>query len=102
MDSDGYPTASELKRIQKWPHTDFEELLKYVRRRWQYADMGYWRQTQRRYYVSTAGWSGNESMIYALQKNPIFWAICWVQSRRGGHYIFELKKPKGEKRERAK
>lgn len=98
MDADGYPTSAELKKIQKWPHTDLEGLLKYVRERWAYADMGYWRQTRHRYYVSTAGWSGNESIIGALEKNYVFWAICWVQSRRGGHYIFELKRSKNVRR----
>lgn len=96
MDNDGYPANTELKKIEKWPHTDLEGLLKYVRERWQYADMGYWRQRGGKYWVSTAGWSGNESMLYALQKNYVFWAMCWVQARRGGHYIFELKKPKGK------
>jgi hypothetical protein len=43
-----------------------------------------------RYYISTAGWSGNESIIYAMQENNLMWSLNWVQSRRGGHYIFEL------------
>lgn len=98
MDQDGYPTDSELKKIQKWPHTDLLGLLAYVKERWQYADAGYWRQKGSKYWVSTAGWSGNESMIYALQKNIIFWSFCWLQSRRGGHYIFELRKAKKEKK----
>ena len=44
-----------------------------------------------RYYISTAGWSGNETIIRAMQKNIMMWQLNWVQSRRGGHYIFELK-----------
>jgi hypothetical protein len=43
-----------------------------------------------RYNISTGGWSGNESIIGALQSNSLLWALTWVQSRRGGHYIFEV------------
>ena len=46
-------------------------------------------------YISTAGWSGNESIIYAMQNNKsMLWNLTWVQSRRGGHHIFELKEYK--------
>jgi hypothetical protein len=110
---DGYPTNAELKKIQNWPHADFAGsdfvgLLEYVRSRWKFADAGYWRhprlrrsqfrhptkqnQNLQKYLVSTAGWSGNEALIGALEKNYIFWLMCWVQSRRGGHYIFEVRK----------
>jgi hypothetical protein len=43
-----------------------------------------------RFDISTAGWSGNESLIRAMEKNSFMWATTWVQSRRGGHYIFEI------------
>jgi hypothetical protein len=26
-----------------------------------------------------------------MQKNDMMWHLNWVQSRRGGHYIFELR-----------
>jgi hypothetical protein len=49
-----------------------------------------------RFHISTAGWSGNESIIRAMEKNHMLWGFHWVQSRRGGHYIFELKKEPDE------
>jgi len=94
MNADGYPTDAELKKIREWPHADLAGLLEYVQKRWAYADMGYWKQRGSKYWVSTAGWSGNESIIGALQQNYVFWSFCWLQSRRGGHYIFQLRKEK--------
>jgi len=97
MTPDGYPDDAELKKIAKWSPFDLEGLMAFVRTLWGAADMGYWRQRGGKYWISTAGWSGNESIIGALEENYVFWAICWLQSRRGGHYIFQLPK-KGKKK----
>jgi hypothetical protein len=40
--------------------------------------------------LHTFGWSGNESIVDALDKNVLFWMTCWEQSNRGGHYKFEI------------
>lgn len=87
-----YPTEEELKKIEEWPYNNFEELMEYVKERWEFADAGYWRQEGNTYYLSTGGWSGNEDIIHALQKNVMFWAMCWYESKRGGHYKFVLPK----------
>lgn len=75
MDTDGYPTDRELRRIRTWS-IDNEDaifsLLAHVHSLWKYADAGYWRQRGRTYRISPAGWSGNESIIGALQENRIF------------------------------
>lgn len=104
LDEDGYPTEFALDKIRTWDYTEgFDKLLEFVGSLWAYADAGYW--TVERdvpdyyssskvwdiYTISTAGWSGNEDIIRALEGNRIFWMSCWYQSTRGGHYIFHVK-----------
>ena len=106
MSTDPYPTEAELRKVRNW-HWDqgFDELMAYVRSLWWMPDWG-WRETGRRpseiqawshkpgtryYDISTGGWSGNESLIDALERNRnLFWAICWERSRKGGHYLFAV------------
>lgn len=92
MDKNGYPEEHELKKIEEWDYHDFRGLMEYVEELWKYADYGYWKRGRKYYRISTGGWSGNESIIYALKQNRMFWACCWVSSKRGGHYIFEISK----------
>ena len=103
MDDDGYPTEATLEAIKNWSYEDFHSLMDFIKSAWAYPD--FWSEENTvdeffadkkiiRYHVSTAGWSGNESMIRAMQDNFVFWAFSWVQSRRGGHYIFELPQEK--------
>lgn len=98
-EDDGYPTFEDLERIAKWER-DWRGLMAFIRPLWNYADIGYWEEKVgadildrpcTKFHISTGGWSGNESIIGALMENTIFWMMCWEQSRRGGHYIFELK-----------
>lgn len=39
--------------------------------------------------LSTWGWSGNEDII-GVMKQTWFWMLYWRESRRGGHYTFEI------------
>lgn len=93
---DGYVTDEELERIATWPHEQgWRELLAYVHDCWWAADWG-WSAPEPdeeglRYQISTGGWSGNESIIDALQGNEDFWHECWYSTRRGGHYIFTVR-----------
>jgi hypothetical protein len=89
FDNDGYPTDTTLKTIAAWPFP-FDGLMKYVRAAWRYADAGYWTQKRDHYRISTAGWSGNEALVTALQANRVFWLLSWQESRRGGHHTFDL------------
>lgn len=105
-DEDGYPLEPALEAIEKWHWDDAKGWFKFIEGLWAYHDFGWkekdephdWQDHKQykdkmvhRYYISTAGWSGNESIIRAMQNNDMMWHLNWVQSRRGGHYIFELK-----------
>lgn len=91
LGDDGYPSEIELQRIREWPWEDgFRPLMAYILPRWQYADAGYWRQRGDRFAISTAGWSGNESIIDALEANTMFAMLCPVSWRRGGHYVYDV------------
>lgn len=107
-DEDGYPTNHALDIIEKWHWSEPTAWFKFVENLWAYHDFG-WTETEggvdgwtnqtlpettRRFHISTAGWSGNESLIRAMEKNWVLWGMHWVQSRRGGHYIFEIKDEK--------
>jgi len=106
FDADGYPTEATLRVIRKWNIKTFADctaLLDYIEKAWYMREWG-WGKAKRRsrewgfkhfplsrvYHISTAGWSGNESLIGAMEKNWMFWAMTWQQSRRGGHYIFRV------------
>lgn len=104
LDDAGYPTDVALSKISNWSSADgWTELLAFVRTLWAYNE--YWSEEKNIttidlptykvvadvYHLSTAGWSGNESLIRALKNNSTFWQSCWHQSQRGGHYILHVK-----------
>jgi hypothetical protein len=103
LDEDGYPSVSALKIVEIWPwdHAP-KEYFDFVKSIWWATDWGWtegeepheYREHEKtyRYSISTGGWSGNESIIREMEKNTVMWHFNWVQSRRGGHYIFELRK----------
>lgn len=86
---DEYPTDEELERIMGWPLADAAGMLDFIRPLWWCGDWG-WSRTGKWLHLSTGGWSGNEDIIAAMQKNTMFWMFCWEASRRGGHYKFDL------------
>ena len=102
-DEDGYPTELALEAIEKWHWDDPKGWFEFIHGLWFLSDWG-WKECDAIdditgektycYYIATAGWSGNEAIIGAMQKNHMMWYLQWVQSRRGGHYIFELKEIK--------
>lgn len=98
LDSEGYPTDEALQKISNYPiksNEDVLALLALVKEIWWMPDWGWTEKRKYRgkinFHISTGGWSGNESLIYAMKDNLRFWAFHWKQSRAGGHYIFEVK-----------
>jgi hypothetical protein len=100
LDDEGYPTDEFLEQIEKFDlfkndlmHENAHELIDTLEEVWYFGDWGF---KKRRSYkgkfileLHTGGWSGNESIIKALNKT-FFWSLYWVQSRRGGHYLFKI------------
>jgi len=103
LDDDGYPTDDALEIISKWHWDDIAGWFDFISGIWYLRSWGWsegetvdeWSGDKMYLYtISTAGWSGNESIIHAMKENHMLWTITWVQSRRGGHYIFEGKELK--------
>lgn len=99
LDEDGYPTEQALEIIEKWDWNDPRGWFNFIKSIWHLASWGWsegeadhpYRADEKvyGYSISTAGWSGNESIVHAMMKNNMLWNYCWVSSRRGGHYEFE-------------
>ena len=106
LDEDGYPTDAALDVIRLWHYSDARGWFKFIEGLWHFRNLA-WKEKDEahdwqdhyqykdkivhRYYISTCGWSGNESIIHAMKANHMMWTWNWLQSRRGGHHIFELK-----------
>jgi hypothetical protein len=90
-----YPTEEELLRLTTWDCSSSESvkrLLAEIERMWWMSEWGYKLTGTRvlRLQLHTGGWSGNESIIEALQGNFIFWSMSWIRSQLGGHYWFKI------------
>jgi hypothetical protein len=98
LDSDGYPTEETLNAISSWSlvgddpiDNSCKSLFEFIESIWKYASNGYFDYNEDGvYWLSTAGWSGNESIISALEENFIVQGLCWKASKAGGHYIYTL------------
>lgn len=101
LDEDGYPTKAACDVIRLWHWSDPKGWFRFINSVWHLKSFGWdegeephdWKPdtVTYRYHLSTAGWSGNEAVIRAMEENVDLWEYNWVQSRRGGHYIFELR-----------
>lgn len=82
-----YKTIKNWK-FKNWPK-DFYDFAKYIGFCWN-KEYGYYRLYGRKLWLSTGGWSENESIMMAINRNKVFNMVCWEMSKRGGHYKFEL------------
>lgn len=99
LDENGYPTEAALTIIELWDFEDVVGWFDFIQGLWHHRTWGWhedvanheWKKNTDvyRYDISTAGWSGNESLIRAMESNIMLWAMTWYRSQRGGHYIFE-------------
>lgn len=89
MNELGYPLEQELKIIQTTVvgSHNFHAFMETVRKSWNW-DKDYFICNGDTYELHTCGWSGNEEVIAALQKNVMFWLMYWKRTTTGGHYIF--------------
>ena len=100
LDEDGYPTDEQLGAVEKWPYEDCEGLAEYVCNLWHFenwAELRDWKKDEfgheyRELRLATAGWSGNEDIVSALNKNMMFSMLCWQSSHRGGLHIYHIRK----------
>jgi hypothetical protein len=86
-----YPGEEDIKKIKEWPlktWQDYRDLANFVMRIWEYPD--YATLKGRTLRLVTGGWSGNESIIGAIERNRNFSLVCWEMSRRGGLHIYKL------------
>lgn len=97
LDDDGYPTDEVLDKIKNWKFNsykaeEFLDFMEFVGKLWSYPER--WSHNKvgdiHFFDISTGGWSGNESLISVMRENYIFWGNCWVCSKRGGYYEFEI------------
>ena len=98
FDSDGYPTEDTLQTIAIWDHAHgLPEWLDYCRDSW-HPDGKVTPKLVREFgnpvnclSFVTGGWSGNESVISAMQQNTVLWSLTWYSSKRGGLHMFEVR-----------
>ena len=90
FDENGYPTEEALETIKQWNiYPDLKGLLLFAEEAFTHR-YGHWEQIGTTLRVATMGWSGCESVIDALADNFIFWTTCWILSKRGGLFLFDV------------
>lgn len=99
LDKDGYPTTAALDKIATWDASDPKGCLDFARSLWHWPDLVWiehrphdWKKDEQIDIIcfSTRGWSGNESLIAALQDN-FGVMLTWYLSKRGGRHEFEYR-----------
>lgn len=83
-----YPSDEVLDTIETWPADDIDGWFDYIKHNW-WMGNDLINDRGMEIEMSTGGWSGNEEIIQAMFENDVLWNICWLQTRRGGHYIFQ-------------
>jgi len=97
MDNEGYPTEDDLKSIKEWDPKDFLGLIDFIKDNWYCSDCvkikwhkDFINEWELRVELVTVGWSGNESIIYALLDNFAWGTLWYAEWYRGGKYVFKI------------
>lgn len=98
-DDDGYPTEDSLDQIRAYSGS-LLAFFREIKNLWWGGNDGISETIGKdalggriiRVRLHTWGWSGNESIIEAMESNLMMQMIAWVESRRGGHYIYEFRR----------
>ena len=109
FDADGYPTDATLDRIRTWPIDTMgaaAAAMDFAGLAWSYPDCWSceerwddpdWPSHPKRVYrFSTVGWSGNESIVAAIEANQMLQMIGAWSWRRGGHYEYRFPLPESK------
>lgn len=97
FDTFGYPNEATLRTIRAWPWSDKAGFWEYVNEAWNHS-CGKIRLSPTRMKFVTGGWSGNESIIRAVNENIQIGKQAWLSSHRGGLHVYEIERPKAKKR----
>jgi len=87
-----YPSDEDLEKISKWEVTresSAAALFDFIEDIWN-TDYGTFNRKGRTIKLVTGGWSGNESIISAINQQA--WSNCWEESKRGGLHVFKIPK----------
>ena len=101
MDEGEYPSDKMLKKLRNWPIDEANNALDFLAQEWWCPDFGVSHKLRREeakvvhaergdkfLRLATAGWSGNESLIYSF-KRSYAWMMTWRLSSVGGLHIFK-------------
>lgn len=104
FDRDGYPTDETLDRIERWPVQSVDDVrtcLDFVTDSWDNhyggvsrtlssteLSMVHAQKGEKFIRFATGGWSGNEALIAALQRNTQVHTFSCVATVRGGLHIY--------------
>lgn len=107
FDADGYPTDETLGLIENWSPLDVRGLLAFIAEAWKYSDRAPHRidylaritphtgalneDGYELWYATTGGWSGNEELIRAFQRNLTAWSLSWKASVSGGAHYWRIR-----------
>ena len=97
LEEDGCPTGKSLGRVMNWPADDFAGLALFVTGHLWQRDYGKYGNSMcdsgklDTLILTTGGWSGNEAIIAAMEKNVVWWMNYWAESKLGGWYLFKAR-----------